>query len=106
MHTTMELLTKALDVKRASHWCRELNLTNAALTQARKRGRLSPTLAGNLAIKLGENPERWIAIAALEAEPKSSLLDSLKEAWHFISSLTWRRVIHVRPKHTHFLKLS
>lgn len=78
MPNTMELLDKALATKRASHWCREMNLTDAALTNARKRGRLSPTLAGNFAMKLGENPEQWIAIAALEAEPESTLLEQLK----------------------------
>ena len=84
MKTTMELLTRALEIKRAAHWCKELNLTESALTQARKRGRLSPTLAGNFAMKLGEDPKDWIAIAALEAEPESGLLNSLKEAWHVI----------------------
>ncbi len=78
MPKTMELLDKALEIKRAASWCREFNLTEAALSLARKRGRLSPTLAGNFAIKLGESPEQWIAIAALEAEPDSPLLDELK----------------------------
>ena len=45
---------------------------------AQKRGRLSPVLAGHFAMKLGENPEHWIAVAALEAEPESSLLEELK----------------------------
>ena len=78
MPTTMELLSKALEVKRASHWCDEMNLDLSTISQAKKRGRLSPTLAGNLAIKLGKNPAHWIAIAALEAKPESTLLEQLK----------------------------
>ena len=78
MTHTLDLLAKALDVKRASHWCREFNITEGTLSQAKKRGRLSPTLAGNFAMKLGEDPAQWIAIAALEAEPDSVLLSTLK----------------------------
>lgn len=86
MPKTMELLDKALQVQRAAQWSRELNLTESAIAHARKRGRLSPTLAGHFAIKLGENPEQWIAIAALEAEPESPLLDELKAIKH-----RWRK---------------
>jgi hypothetical protein len=75
----MELFEKALSVQRAADWARELNLTRATFSLAKQRGRLSPVLAGNIAIKLGENPEHWIAIAALEAEPKSPLLQRLKD---------------------------
>jgi len=32
---------------------------------------LSPTIAGHLALLLGEDESYWIAIAALEAEPES-----------------------------------
>lgn len=78
MHQTLDLLTKALAKQSASAWARSLNITPSALTNARARGRLSPALAGNLAIDLGENPEHWIAVAALEAEPESELLARLK----------------------------
>lgn len=78
MPTTMQLLEKALQIKCASHWASELELSSGTLTNARKRGRLSPTLAGNFAMKLGENPEHWITIAALEAEPDTPLLQTLK----------------------------
>ncbi|WP_187265756.1 hypothetical protein [Ottowia flava] len=47
-----------------------------SVAQAKKRGRLSPVLAGTIAIELGEEPQRWIAIAALEAEKESPLLAS------------------------------
>lgn len=77
MPNTMDLLTQALQKQRAAAWTKELNLSDSALTQAKKRGRLSPVLAGHIAMKLGENPEHWIAVAALEAEPESELLTRL-----------------------------
>lgn len=78
MTSTMELLQKALTVKRAAHWCNDLNLETSTMAQAKKRGRLSPVLAGNLAIELGESPEHWMAVAAMEAEPESPLLKRLR----------------------------
>lgn len=78
MPTTMQLLDKALQIKRASHWANELNLSSATFTMAKTRGRLSPVLAGSLAIELGESPEHWMAIAAMEAEPDSPLLTRLR----------------------------
>lgn len=94
MQTTMQLLTKALTVKRATRWCEDLNLNMSTISTARKRGRLSPTLAGNLAIELGESPEHWIAVAALEAEPESPLLQTLKtrsEQWQYSLFEPWRK---------------
>lgn len=71
MPTTMQLLDRALSVKTQARWADSLELSDAALSQAKKRGRLSPTVAGSIAAELGDNPEHWIAIAALEAEPPS-----------------------------------
>lgn len=77
MPTTMTLLKKALETHRAAHWARTFNLTDSALTQAKKRGRLSPILAGKFAHELGEDETQWIAIAGLEAEPPSRERDEL-----------------------------
>lgn len=87
MTNTMQLFEKALCVKHAAAWARDLNLTRATLSMAKKQGRLSPVLAGNLAMELGEDPERWVAIAALEAEKDSELLARLKKR-----SNIWRRL--------------
>lgn len=84
MENTMELLAKALEIKRAARWCEEFNLDISTIAAAKKRGRLSPALAGNFAMDLGEPPERWIAIAAMEAERKSPLTERLRafqEKW-------------------------
>ncbi|MDP3798878.1 MAG: hypothetical protein Q8R06_17325 [Polaromonas sp.] len=87
MESTMQLLNKALSVQRAAAWVEDMNLSKSAISMAQKRGRLSPVLAGNLAIKLGENPEHWIAVAALEAEPESELLTRLRKAAN-----SWRKL--------------
>lgn len=77
MPGTLVLLEKALKIKRAAAWASELNLDPSAIAQAKKRGRLSPTMAGTLAEQLHEDAARWMALAALEAEPDSPLRDRL-----------------------------
>lgn len=79
MTNTLELLDKALAIKSASAWARTFNIVPGAIANARTRGRLSPVLAGNLAIELGESPEHWIAIAAIEQEKETPLLQRLKD---------------------------
>lgn len=78
MLTSIELLQKALEQKTLSAWARTFNVVPSTFTNAKRAGRLSPALAGNLAIELGESPEHWIAIAAIEAEKESPLLQRLK----------------------------
>lgn len=93
MQTTMELLNRALEIKRAATWANELNITRATFSMAKTKQRLSPVLAGSLAIKLGESAEHWIAIAALEAEPETPLLQVLKsnfEQCRFTLFVPWR----------------
>lgn len=71
MHTTNELLTAALDRHNAAFWAREMGVKPNTFAMAKKRGRLSPTMAGALARFIGEPVEHWISVAALEAEPES-----------------------------------
>jgi hypothetical protein len=78
MQNSMELLEKALEKKTASEWARMFNIVPSTITNAKVRGRLGAALAGNFAMELGEPPERWIAIAALEAETKSPLTERLR----------------------------
>lgn len=87
MHTTMDLFDKALSKQPAADWAKALNITRQTFSMAKKANRLSPALAGNLAIELGESPEHWIAIAAIEAEKKSPLLERLKR-----SQPSWRKL--------------
>ena len=85
MQTTMQLFQKALEIQpSAKAWCDELGVTRNTLAVAKIRGRLSPVIAGSIAMKLGENPQQWIAIAALEAEPES---DYKKQLMSCVTSL-------------------
>lgn len=86
MSQSIELLNRALEKHTISDWARAFNVVPSTLTNARRVGRLSPALAGNFAIELGEDAEHWIAIAAIEAEKKTPLLDRLKK-----SQATWRK---------------
>ena len=77
MKSTIELLDRALRTHKASDWARRYNITQATFNNARKRGFLSSTLAGNLAIDLGEDAQQWMAIAAIESERESPLRERL-----------------------------
>lgn len=79
MPTTIELLERALAKSRASVWCRALNVHQSTLCQAKKRGRLSPALASNLAMEMGADPIFWAAVAAAEAEPAGPLRERLEQ---------------------------
>jgi hypothetical protein len=78
MRQSIELLQRALEKQTLSAWARDFNVVPSTFTNAKRVGRLSPALAGNLAIELGEDPRDWIAIAAIEAEKDSPLLQRLK----------------------------
>lgn len=94
MQTTMDLFARALEIQpSAEAWCKDLGLSRSALAVAKHRGRLAPIVAGGIAMKLGESPAHWMAIAAIEAEPESPLLKTLKtraESWQY-SSMPKRR---------------
>jgi hypothetical protein len=77
--STKELITKALRKQSASEWARTYNTLPSTMTEAKRTGRLSPILAGNLAIDLGEDPKHWMAVAALENKRESTLKKRLKE---------------------------
>ena len=79
MQKTVDLLKHALSRRSASDWSRRLNTTPSVFTEAKAKGRLSPVLAGNLAIDLGEDAEKWMVIAALETERNSPMLQRLRQ---------------------------
>lgn len=78
MPHTIDLLEKALKLKKAAQWSHEFNITRAAITMAKKKGRLSPTLASVFAMELGADPIFWTAVAAAEAEPPGPLRERLE----------------------------
>lgn len=83
---SLDLMNKALEKQSASDWARKFGITSATFTNAKARGHLSPALAGNLAIELGEDAAEWMAIAAIESEKDSPLVRRLKK-----SQAGWRR---------------
>ena len=87
MQTTMDLYAKALEIQSAAAWAREMNLSPAAMSTAKKQKRLSPALAGNIAIKLGADPILWTAIAAIEGSKEHELLARLR-----VHANRWRKL--------------
>lgn len=82
MHSTSELLAWALKKHPAKHWCDRYSLNKSALYNAKKRGHLSPALAGNFAIDLGLDVSYWMAIAATETERDSEMNERVKKLLH------------------------
>ncbi|MDN6887470.1 hypothetical protein QMO14_28205, partial [Variovorax sp. CAN2819] len=72
MQTTMNLLEKAFSLHPAPFWTERLKLARQTLHTAKTRGHLSPAIAGALAEELGQNPDEWIVVAALESEKASA----------------------------------
>ena len=79
MRTTAQLLEHALKTRPAQFWCDRYYLNKSALSIAKKRGHLSPVLAGNLAYDLGEDVTKWMAIAATETERETPMSERLRE---------------------------
>jgi hypothetical protein len=81
MERTLDLLKKAATIEpNYAEWCRRLGLNRTALTVEERRGKLSPVIAGGLAIELGEDPEHWMALAAYEAAPETTAKRTLAKA--------------------------
>lgn len=77
MQTTLNLLDDAIKVQGLSDWAAKLGLSKRALYTARDRGHLSPAIAGALAEELGQDPDQWIVVAALESERDSACKDRM-----------------------------
>lgn len=71
MENTMSLLEKALNIAPMPVWTKKFHLTRNAISTAKHSGKLTPVLAGNFAIELGEDAEKWIALAVIEGEKDS-----------------------------------
>ena len=78
MHSTKDLLAKALTIKPAKFWSDRYFISQSTLSEAKKKGRLSPIVAGNLAMDIGEEPGYWIAVAATETERKNPMVERIQ----------------------------
>lgn len=85
MQSTMNLLDAALEKYPAPYWHQRLKLNRNALHNAKMRGHISPAIAGALAEEMGENPEKWMVIAALESDKdsacKSRMITRISSRW-------------------------
>jgi hypothetical protein len=80
MQTTIDLLNRALSTAKSEReLARTLNLSTGALGMAKKRGRVSPTIAAQLAARVGEPVMEWTCIAAIEAEPDAPGVKALRQ---------------------------
>ena len=82
LQTTFDLLNAALAKQSASEWSRVYKIKPSAIAHAKKIKRLSPMLAGNLAMDLGEDAEHWATIAVIETERDSKLRERLRKKLH------------------------
>ncbi|WHZ11209.1 MAG: hypothetical protein OJF60_001648 [Burkholderiaceae bacterium] len=78
---TMDLLDRALKEATLYEWHLRLGLAEQSLYSARRRGNLSPSIAGSLAEALGLNVEKWIVTAALEGERDSACRDRMRKRY-------------------------
>lgn len=100
MDSTMQLLDRALATMKNKEpgateaaFSRSLGLNRSTLAVARSRGNLSPVAAGQVAALLGEPVDHWMAVAALEAAPKSRATEQLRR---MISAVRKSSVNHRR----------
>ena len=91
MEKTLDLLEKAMQAYEGKSQ-REISVAlgfgPTTLGTAKTRGKLSPTAAGLLAEKLGEDAVYWTAIAGLESERASKARDSLIRR-----AANWRKLL-------------
>lgn len=71
MQSTLTLLDKALQIAPMPVWTKKFHLTRNAISTAKYSGKLTPVLAGNFALELGEDPQKWMAVAVIEGEKDS-----------------------------------
>ena len=76
---TIDLLNQALKTASLYEWQQRLGLSSQSLYSARRRGNLSPSIAGALAEAMGLDIEKWIVTAALEGERESPCRDRMRE---------------------------
>lgn len=111
MKSTLDLLAMGEKTAQSlNHLALELDLSRNTLNQAKRRGRLSPVIAGKLAAKLDQPVEPWVVQAALEAEPEikgtralERIAARVRNSWvTFASRIAgvhlYRRRTHVSPE--------
>lgn len=78
---TMQLLQKAESIATLYEWHRRLGLHEQTLYSAKKKGRLTPAIAGAIAEQIGEDVGRWIIVAAIETERPTACRDRMAKLY-------------------------
>ena len=86
MSETMKLLNRALEMKNAAAWTKDLGISGGSISAAKTRGHLSPAIAGAMAESMGLDAIKWIAVAALESERDSTCAARMKRKFGKITS--------------------
>ncbi len=81
MQTTQELVAKALDTHPAPYWHKALGVNRNLLHNAKAQGGLSPSVAGAIALELGEDWQAWVITAALESAKQSACTERMRGVW-------------------------
>ena len=78
---TMQLLAKAEKVATLYEWHKRLGIHEQTLYGAKKRGSLSPAIAGAIAEQIGEDVGQWIIVAAIETERDSACRERMAKLY-------------------------
>lgn len=78
---TMQLLAKAEKVATLYEWHHRLGLHEQTLYSAKKKGRLTPAIAGAIAEQIGEDVGKWIIVAAIETERDSACRERMAKLY-------------------------
>jgi len=94
MENTLQLADAAIQTSGLSEraLCKELGVAVTNIAMARKRGSLSPIVAGQLAARMGLDVEHWIAVSVLESAPKSDSTNRLRRAMGWASATARKNV--------------
>lgn len=78
---TMQLLAKAEKVATLYEWHQRLGLHEQTLYSAKRKGRLTPAIAGAIAEQIGEDVGQWIIVAAIETERDSACRERMAKLY-------------------------
>lgn len=70
MKSTFDLYTRALSTQTKAELARRIDVHVTTWTNVERERHMPPTVAGKVAIEMGEDPRDWITLAHIEAIEK------------------------------------